>query len=116
MEVDDKLAEAWHVAYGRAEDAKQCWKASVVAVEVALQPVVSPKNPGAGFGAMRKDIKAAPQKRECDLPVWGDEKLSLVEAFRNVLSRVTYEHGGDDRIAEMREAHAVLMAAVLVVE
>ena len=92
MEDDDKLAEAWHAAYGRAEDAKQCWKASVVAVEAALQPVVSPKNPGAGFGAMRKDIKATPQKWECDLPVWGDEKIPLVEAFRNVLSRVTYEH------------------------
>lgn len=115
----DKLTEAWHAAYGCEEDAEQCWKASVAAVEAALQPVVSPKSPGAGLGAMRMDIKAAPQKWECDLPVWGDEKITPVEAFRNVLSRVTYEngrHGGDSRVAEMREARAVLMVAVTIVE
>lgn len=67
MAVGDKLAEAWHAASFRAENTKQCWNASVVAIEAVLQPVVSPRNPGAGFGVMCRDIKAAPQKCECEL-------------------------------------------------
>lgn len=115
----DKLTEAWHAAFGRSENAEQCWKASVAAVEAALQPVVSPNNSGARLGTMRKDIKAAPHKWECDLPVWGDEKITSVEAFLSVLNRITYDdgrHGGDDRVPGMREARAVLMVAVTVVE
>lgn len=115
----EKLTEAWHAAFGRAEDAEQCWKASVTAVEAALQPVVSPNNSGARLGTMRNGIKAAPHKWECDLPVWGDEGITSVEAFLNVLNRITYDngrHGGDDRVPEMREARAVLMVAVTVVE
>lgn len=115
----DKLTEAWHAAYGRAENAEQCWKASVAAVEAALQPVVSPKNPGAQLGVMLNDIQVAPRKWECDLPVWGKEKITPTEAFLNVLSRVTYEngrHGGGERVPKMREARAVLMVAVTVVE
>lgn len=115
----DKLTEAWHAAYGRTENAEQCWKASVSAVEAALQPVVSPNNTGARLGTMRGDIKAAPHKWECDLPVWGDEKITAVEAFLNVLNRITYDtgrHGGDEQVPEMREARAVLMVAVTVVE
>lgn len=115
----EKLTEAWHAAYGRDENAEQCWKSSIAAVEAALQPVVSPKNPGAGLGALRNDIKAAPQNWECDLPVWGDEKITPVEAFVSVLSRITYEngrHGGDARKSTIREARAVLMIAVAVVE
>lgn len=121
-----KLTEAWHAAYGRTENPEQCWKASVAAVEAVLQPVVSPQNPSAGLGAIRGDIRAALHKWECDLPVWGDErktwtdeKTASVEAFLSVLNRVTYEkgrHGGDDRAAEMREARAVLMVAVTIVE
>jgi len=115
----DKLTEAWHAAYGREENAEQCWKASVAAVEAALQPVVSPNNTGARLGTMRGDIKAAQHKWECDLPVWGDEKITAVEAFLNVLNRITYDtgrHGGDERVPEMREARAVLMVVVTVVE
>lgn len=115
----DKLTEAWHAAFGRSENAEQCWKASVAAVEAALQPVVSPNNSGARLGTMRNEIKVAPHKWECDLPVWGDEKITSVEAFLSVLNRITYDdgrHGGDDRVPEMREARAVLMVAVTVVE
>lgn len=115
----EKLTEAWHAAYGREESAEQCWKSSIAAVEAALQPVVSPRNPGAGLGAMRRDIRAAPQNWECDLPVWGDEGITSVDAFLNVLNRITYEngrHGGDARTSTMREARAVLMVAVTVVE
>lgn len=115
----DKLTEAWHAAFGRSENAEQCWKASVAAVEAALQPVVSPNNSGARLGTMRNEIKIAPYKWECDLPVWGDEKITSVEAFLSVLNRITYDdgrHGGDDRVPGMREARAALMVAVTVVE
>lgn len=115
----DKLTEAWHAAYGHHEDAGQCWKASIAAVEAALQPIVAPKEESARLGKMRKQIRDAPQKWMCALPVWDDEGLSSVEAFLTVLNRITYEdgrHGGDVRVPDMKQARAVLMAAVTVVE
>lgn len=115
----DKLTEAWHAAYGRDGNAEQCWKASIAAVEAALQPIIAPKEENARLGKMRKQIRDAPQKWVCVLPVWDDEGLSSVEAFLAVLNRITYEdgrHGGDSRVPDMQQARAVLMAAVTVVE
>lgn len=115
----DKLTEAWHAAYGHHEDAGQCWKASISAVEAALQPIVAPKEESARLGKMRKQIRDAPQKWICALPVWDDEGLSSVEAFLTVLNRITYEdgrHGGDVRVPNLQQARAVLMATVTVVE
>lgn len=112
-----KLTEAWAYAYGREENPKEAWGAAVDAVENALQPIILPKNPSASLGNIRNAILAAPQKWDCDLPVWDKEEILPAAAFAQVLSRLTYEHGrhGTDlRVATIQQARAAVALASVI--
>jgi len=112
-----KLTEAWAYAYGRDENPKEAWGAAVDAVENALQPIILPKNPSASLGNIRDAIVSAPQKWDCDLPVWDKEEILPATAFAQVLSRLTYEygrHGTDPRVATIQQARAAVALASVI--
>lgn len=118
--AEGHLVTAWHAAYNPHPDKDTVWLSSVKAVEAALQPIVEPQNLKARLGSMRAKISDAPQKWDCQLPVWDKaDTADPVAAFVQCLSRVTYQdgrHGADPAWITLEQARAVMIQAVAICE
>jgi hypothetical protein len=58
--ASEKLASAWHYAYGRYPDPSHAWSDAIKACEAILIPLVCPKKAKANLGSVAGDLKAAP--------------------------------------------------------
>lgn len=115
------LAEAWSYVYGRHSDASRGYHESVRAVEVALKPIVSPRNERTTLGTIIGHMEAAPSKWRVALG--GGEEVDAVAVFINML-RLLWKsqidrHGTDDDTVPFAvsdsEAEAALHLALTIV-
>ena len=114
-ELAEHLSKAWENAFSRFPDPTGAWNAAVKAVELVLQPIVSPNDTKAELTKLRRALIDAPRKWE----FLGSTDDSGIQPFIDALSVITYEpgrHGSDPARASIQQARAVVLQAVTVVE
>lgn len=118
--ASESLRKAWALTFGRDRDSAKAWDQATNAIEVLLQPIVSPNDSAATLGKMLGALRDGAAKFEAALPAReanGASEAGL-QRFIHGVSLVGYRparHGTDRRPVNPQESRAVVFQAVTVV-
>lgn len=115
--VSEYLSKAWSHSFGRDKDAIAAWSEATRALEQTFKPIVSPKNAGATWGTIKKNVEAKPSKWDASMP--GSDRGERVANLLTIMKQHHYSpkrHGGDERDAPTLEVSrsVVLLATSLI--
>lgn len=111
-EAATELAQAWSEAFGRHPDPSDAWDHAIKAVEAVAIPAVCPKKDKANLGTVAGQLKAQPEQFHFTL---GD--VTTVESMiRRMWVNPDRHRGAEHRNPTQREAEAVVMLAVTLVQ